>query len=244
MLLDDSRDIFRNLTEIIAAINEAQKQKVDEYYRINDERALRLLYVTSGWITSGTIFDTPSTIYIFPRSCRIYYDDPIPDDPIMVSTIARYLPYESYINYFPVANIGLNNPANLALPANIFPKEAVYTVKMTIENNINYHQIFFNSDPQRPGDTWARLVYLQEPEEFVYGDPNQNDFGLMLPAEYHFEVCVLAADMLNDIDVDEQERSEPIYQNQFNVINEVGNPSDSIQQLNSKSNNPDSHPKT
>jgi hypothetical protein len=89
-------------------------------------------------------------------------------------------------------------------------KSSIYTFKG--------NQILFNL-----GDT-GTLYYLKVPRPFFHTNPgfNNADTTLSLPVEYHFEVCCLAAEMINNLDKEEKERSTALDKNSAIPIESLG----------------------
>jgi hypothetical protein len=98
---------------------------------------------------------------------------------------AKYLPSDEYLQY-------------------ISTMIGCYTLnKVGLRDIVNFNNSL-NGD----------FYYLRRPQNF-YIDPNGiTTQSLSLPYEYHFEVCCLTAELINDLDVNEQERGETVYQNQ------------------------------
>jgi len=194
-LLDDNRAWFpilqgSNYARWNELINYAQLRTIKKYYTVQDERALRTLCAWETGRTNGSDIGVNAPVNIrllFPRALLITNGYTIH---------ATYKPHAFYINY--------------VTPVTGMPCAAYYTI--TQEYSARYgmvSRVLFNT-----GGT-ATIYYIKEPAPFSY-DPTLviPDVTLELPPEYHFEVCCLVAEMINDLDVNEAERGEPVYQNQ------------------------------
>jgi hypothetical protein len=191
MLLDDQSWFpylrGRNRQFLYNTITEAQIKVIDKYYAIQDERALRTLYTLQDNVFDG---DQITQSVLYPRTLILYksLDQDIP-------FVARFVPNDIFNNY----DLHWKNE---------FPKTAVYTLNKTIVAGnvvdiINYNDMFY-------GD----FYYLKRPPEFNAVSRPKVYETLTLPPEYHLEICCLAAELINDLDVNEQDRGEPVYQNQ------------------------------
>jgi hypothetical protein len=72
----------------------------------------------------------------------------------------------------------------------------------TIREERNFFY-FTNSSPTN----YASITYIRYPLEF-------GDNPLEVPQEYHPAVITLAAELANDLDVNENDRGQPMFQNQ------------------------------
>ena len=76
-------------------------------------------------------------------------------------------------------------------------------------------RVYFTAEnPLTRGELW----YIREPRLFSVANNQTID---LLP-ELHVEVCTLAADLLNDIDVGETQRSDRAYEQQYLTIERTG----------------------
>jgi len=204
MLLDDSRDWFPTTDFMVNMINEAQIRKVHEYYIKMDERALRPLYTTSTDRQNGNTI-TGTTPLLYPRAARMnkYLED------ADYSVLARYVEPDLYFNYTPPG----------ILPDDEFPRAAYYTITKQYNTSSDVYETYVWLS-----DTGARLdlLWIREPDTFVYDDDDDgNNVPLSLPAEYHHEVCVMAAELINIIDVGEMQRGMAVYQNQTLTLDKL-----------------------
>lgn len=121
---------------------------------------------------------------LFVRAVRVYDTTTQADAD---SRTASYIDYGKFINYdSPGFGPGLAH---------------IQTSHYTLYNG----NLYFD---KKASTQRAKVWYVRTPATFSTSQP------LELPAEYHFEVVALAADMLNDMDVNEQERGVPAEQNQ------------------------------
>lgn len=199
MLLDDSRDWYFPL--IVNAINEAQLKKIREYYNQNNEMALRPLHSIARNIDPINPAITPILDFLYPRACRFYFSDGVTNQNVFID--ATYLePQKISQMAFPVFTP--NNPFAFP-PYAEFPKTAVYSV---LERNNQWVLYAPWVSPQ----TRAELYYIRRPNPFRFSFDTSNRvidlYGLEIDPLYHHEVVAYAAELLNNIDVLEFERSE------------------------------------
>ena len=140
MLLDDGLLDMAGDTEVLAAINEAQRAKIRQYYTQGEERALRPLYKTSALLDTGAAVAD----MLMPRSARVYEADTVPDNQ---SFSAVYVPYDRYLT-FPSPGFGIGTGG------------LVHTARYTVFNNT----VVFNKavSTQR-----IRLYYIRTPVTFT-----------------------------------------------------------------------------
>lgn len=217
MMLDDSIDWY--FPDILKAINEAQIYTVRKYYAMQNERALRTLYRKDQFLQLyDTIYyrdalgqKTTPAVVMYPRSARVYEDETFETN----SYTANYIDYFHYINN--------QFPRYESFDGNLntrFPKTVYYTLHKLMNNGTLETQIYFNAVlPGSRIDIW----YIKQPETFNVDYVLPIDVPLELPAEFHPEIASLAAEMLNDIDVNERERGDITFQNQkLNLTNPSG----------------------
>lgn len=209
-LLDDSRDWFPTTTEIENAVNQAQIEKIRQYYVANDERALRPLYRETALLSSGDrVVDINGADLFYPRSCKVYVDNQMPDTSAYA---AQFKDPSLFFNYVPpLWEVGME-----------FPRTAYYTITKAWDGVASDWATYLHFNGS--ATTLAKLRYIAYPATFQYYAV-ATQTGLSLPSEYHPEICALAAEILNDMDVGEQERGEPVFQNQrlsMRSIGEVG----------------------
>jgi len=213
LLLDEQRDSFFDTQLKIDAINAAQLRKLHEYYMRGDERALRPLYSTaSNMQNGGVIQDTLNRRCIYPRSCRIRQHDGVSLVPIAQSVMAEYLPANEFMNY-----TAFNRSS-----ATVMPRAAYYTVTKGwngITGVLSPIIRFTANSNLDVADVW----FIRMPDDYAYVNADRTaDVPLSFPQEYHIEIVALAADMINDIDVEEYERGMPVFQNQIISLEELG----------------------
>jgi hypothetical protein len=108
-------------------------------------------------------------------------------------------------------------------PAQAFPRSAYYTIQksyVAVDGTIKSYIRFSKGE----AGNRAKLWYIAYPKIYNHvftGEAGTNQ-NLELPNEYHFEICALAAELINDMDVNELERGQIAYQNQRLTIEGVG----------------------
>lgn len=201
MFLDDTRDFFPHTSEVLRAINEAQHRKIYEYYMRHDERALRPLYRQTARVAPGaTISDQYNMQVMFPRACIIYQDYVVPSS---LGYFADFLPEETYFNY----------DKSQWLPGSTSVTRACYyTVTRGYDPALldNWSYLYFTG----PDTASAVLYYIAFPRPFTFDNGTLVGVPLQVSSEYHTEIAMLAAELLNDMDVGEQFRGDAVYQNQ------------------------------
>lgn len=224
LLLDDSRDWFPTTAFIVQTINDAQLQKINEYYKQGDERALRPLY-RQAYDAAGSVFlFDGNLIYdvngnldsvLYPRSCKIMssVNASSTNPPYSTMVTANYLENAVYYNY--VRNtINLPNPIlvtgfNNVLQGSNFPRSGYYTIHTVWNRTNNRQEDRINFTASDPVNNVATFWYIAEPTPFAYVDNNPaSSVQLSVPAEYHVEIASLAAEIINRTDVNELERAE------------------------------------
>ena len=205
-LLDDSRASYIKIPDINAEINNAQLLAIKGAHASNDDRLLRLLYRESALIQNSignrVVADAGNAV-LFPMSCRVYKTVTSDDN---YSQVAEYARPEKFFGY-------LNQPTFEG--GSEFPRSAYYTIVY----KVNTSELYFTG----PDTTRAKLVYIRYPSDFVW-DPitPTNDAQLSVPQEYHFGIATMAAEILNDMDIGERERSQVSFQNQMSTIEGLG----------------------
>jgi hypothetical protein len=206
-LLDDGRDWFPTTAEVIRAVNEAQIAKLNEYYKMHDERALRPLYRQTARFSSGALVgDTVGGIVyqvMFPRALKILATGQSPE---AQGVHADYVPEELYFNY----------EAPGVAAGTTFPRTARYTITRAYDafylDTETY--CYFTSGGNNTIAPQAILWYIVYPLPFTFDKILLTGTPLQVPQEYHPEICMYAAELLNDMDVNEIERGDVAYQNQ------------------------------
>lgn len=205
MFLDDSRDWFATTAEVGNIVNDAQMRKIHEYYIKMDERALRPLHRTTTDLSDGDQIVSATRPLLYPRACRMNKSGE--DDPY--SVLARYVDPARFYNY--------TSPG--MLPTDTFPRTAYYTItKEYNSGNAALETYIHLSDT----DAVADLLWIVDPTPFNYDDTTPgNNVSLSVSDEYHHEIAILAAEMVNIIDVGEMERGMAAYQNQRLTIDKM-----------------------
>lgn len=214
ILLDDSRDWYPTLNLVISAINTAHRRKVQESYDKQDERALRPFYKVTDWIPDRTYISD----ILYPRACKMKYAQNInpaninqPPFTYATDDFSHNITYEDADTMFNYAAVGESD-------VQTFTRECQYT--LYYDNVNNQAGVYFTADLNaiNGGSELFKLWYIAQPREFLFA-PTQSQLALPLqiPSEYHFEVCTMAAEILNDIDVNELERSTNASQQQLPI---------------------------
>ena len=211
MFLDDSRDYF--FDDILASINQAQLLKIREYYQLQDERALRTLYRQTNFLDNGDIvIDVEQTAefvpMLYPRSCRIYKEITQTEQNALY---AGYIEPERYFNYI------VNNYTMFG--GQTFPRTAYYTVKNEFFDYKIFTKLYFTKGND---DARAKLWFITTPKDFVSDNGLTAGEPLQLPSENHIEVALLAAEILNGMDVGETDRSDVGTGNQRVILEKAG----------------------
>ena len=201
MLLDDSVAWYVPGRELINCINKAQLIAIEKAHKESDERALRPLYVSDNNLTSGAFL---SRRMLYPRVCRLY-------DPANSTTVtgdydslkAEYVPFPVYDN---ISTYTIDIQGRM-------PMAAIWTYTLGIDptDGLFKPRIFFTEDTLGLFPLTlktARVTYIAYPPAFTFTGNPATDIALSLPQEYHLEVCAMAAEFANDIDVGEEERGE------------------------------------
>lgn len=206
-LLDDGRDWFPTTDEIVRTINQAQITKIHEYYAAGDERALRPLYRQTARFSNGALVgDTVAgTVYqcLYPRALKIF--DNV-STPLSQGNHADYVPEDVFFNY----------SAPGASPGTTFPRTVRYTITKAYDafySDIETYCYFTDGGNSSP-TVCAILWYIVTPLPFTFNKLSLTGTALQLPEEYHPEIAMLAAEILNDMDVNEVERGDVAFQNQ------------------------------
>jgi hypothetical protein len=204
-MLDDSRDWFPTTDEMVRMINQAQIRKLQEYYIAHDERALRPLYRVTARFSSGALVgDTVGGIVypcMYPRALRVY---PTTQTPEAQGMHADYVTEALFQNYV--------DPA--FDPGSTFPRSARYTITRAYDAFYLDSETYCLFSNVTGGSNCAKLWYIVYPLPFTFDKLNLTGTTLQVPQEYHPEICMLAAELLNDADVNEIERGDVAFQNQ------------------------------
>ena len=191
MVLDDGFFWYLGWNEVNRCVNQAQLQLIDKYHGLDDERALRPLYVVET-VTNGAVL---SSELLYPRGAQLLLDN---EDDIN-AWVAEYLTYDTFINYI----------APGIVYTTAMPRNAYWTFRNRYDITAAVRQSIVNfTFPAATPSTLCEVSYIAKPQTFFY-IPNQLGITpLALPAEYHVEVAMLAAELCNNIDVGETERAE------------------------------------
>ena len=197
-VLDDGLFRYLGFAEINRRINQAQMQMIDKYHGLDDERALRPLYVYDTGVANG---GTLSRDLLYPRAARIFEND---EDVDFDSWVAEYLTYNVFINY--------TSPG--IVYATSMPRSAYWTYYKVMNTLVTPNQFETRVRFSRGSDTaLCNVLYIATPLPFDYQVNRLNSqgnppVGLSVPEEYHLEIALLAAELANNIDVGERERGE------------------------------------
>ena len=202
MMLDDSVDwsMKRSLGKVTLndIINKAQLQLLAQGYKENDERMLRPLYRTIENLPYG--YSLTINRYLYPRALCINYDantgTPIKQTTSypFSGTYATYLEYDEYVIYEEFELLG----PNVRTPA-----RACWTV---VDNDI----LLFDRGVDR--NVTSDLMFISKPLNFFHNDANMtSEIPLSVPEEYHYQVCSIAAHIINNSDVNEYQREQADY---------------------------------
>jgi len=217
-MLDDGIDhllYWHNDTAVVKPrlahfVHEAQLQLIREKLMVDDARALRPLTVETDVLHIANRNTTPEQRrlefrrYVSPNSyyvtkmlamkaVRILHDGA----PIETGAVATFMPQGIYKNMH-----GAFNPLTPYTPQKADPYVMYYTVEpdFNITNRvpdtscINYTDNIFG--------TSAHTIWIRYPAPFG------RDMTIELPEEYHYDVCVRAAELVNNIDASEDNRGQ------------------------------------
>ena len=183
IMLDDGKEFFPTLTEAIAAINEAQNRLMRKWVAEGNERALRPLHTFTGLLDNGGTVN--NALYV--KGAYITYTT----SDNVVRVYAKYVDYDTYLNYTaPGFDTG-----------QAMPSTAYYTIHGDAANSEVY---FTHNDAAQI----IVLCIMQPPTAFAFSSGNQG-FIMTFPKEFHSQIISLAAQIINDSDILENERSTP-----------------------------------
>lgn len=208
-MIDDRRESFPTAyageeIPIVRAINDAQLEKIRFYYDNNEERALRTLYRFEQQVTNGSVVSVNGQKMLYARSVVLYESWPLDEDK---GVCAKFLDVDDFNNF------GFSNGFEIG---SRFPREAYYTATSDALGS----RLLFTAPSV---NAVASLWFICQPIRFAWDKDGLSNYGLELPAEFHIEVCSLAAEKLNDLDVLEIERSGRVFQNEFVTMESAGN---------------------
>lgn len=218
MLLDDSIDWY--FPDILRAINEAQMTLIRQFYMTQNEIALRPLYRRDWDLANGALLQERDAGGVVVGPAQLLY----PRSAIVYSTggnetkayTANYLNYYNFKKYkLPAFESWVS-----ATDINRYPKAAYYAIEQTMPaGGPMQNKIIFNSNSP---DSRIDLTYIKKPRIFnVDYDNAANDSALEVEDIYQPLICALAAEILNDIDVLEQEKGMTMFQNQRINYNDI-----------------------
>ena len=225
MLLDEARESFVNIDFINNAINSVIMQKTRQYYTAGDERYLRPLYRQGygaggiNMISGEDILTSTGAVanVLYPRSCRIFLPNARTEGTDVnnraTTMVATYIENGRYFNF--VESTITANGFNSVYPSSVFPRSGMYT----IQKSTNYVLHFIAPNGTENANIW----YIKYPQTFLYIDNDvANSIGFEMPEEYHPSIVMKAAELINNIDVDELERGKAVFQNQKIDIEGMG----------------------
>ena len=210
MLLDDGIDWYAKTSHVVDVINEAQIRMLDIFITANEYRALRpLTYLVSAVdmrqpslvINNIVGFDGTNvrhpyqinSVVVYPnyRQTEIRADD--------FGLYANYVAPEIFLNYETIYGPYFDNTNTFI--QQIEPHNLYYTIHKTLTApHSHITQIKYTNGLIE--DSRALVSFIAYPLEF--GENNT----LELASEYHYQVCSMAAEILNSDDVMERERGK------------------------------------
>lgn len=200
ILLDSDHEYYCNIAMVESAVNEAQSTLLNILHVTGDERGLRTLYDTTYYNSpSNVVAGLPNNVPL-PSKCR--YPKGLTVNMVSasgnpISLFAQYIEYSRYMNLTPRPGHYMQNGGRF--PASLYwTYNHSYNMADRLDVSIQYIV-----DATQPNTT-AELSYIIEPTLF---SPTQ---ALVLPLEYHHIVCLMAAELLNAVDVNEMERGTVI----------------------------------
>lgn len=217
-LLDDGIDWYNTRQHVVEVINEAQLRMIDYWVTTNNERALRPLFFWNDWTQDvrNNFLVEPLPIRhrymvgdteiirkpLYIRNCLVYLNQMLDSQNVQFSLHANYMPLELFLNNEGnlssfVGNFSLGNP----WISNSMPQNLYYSIERKYANNEWDSWLLFTYGDVIE-DSKALVSFVAEPLPF---GPTQE---LEVAPEYHYEVCVQAAEMLNSNDVGERNRSK------------------------------------
>lgn len=206
-LLDTDHDDYYVDKDIINAVREAQSVIVNTLHISDDERGLRPLYGVSHYKNGITTYVPLNDGVEVDGKCK--YPKGLTINIGETNYFAQYLPYAKY-STMPIRP-GLYLQAN----TDHYPSSLYWSYKHNSTPTAIKMVVFFTADSTKQSS--AELSYIREPLLFSQTQP------IELPDEYHHIICLLAAEVLNAIDIGELERSDGIdmrsgYKNTFNQL--------------------------
>jgi len=219
MLLDDGSFWFSHLTEVLRTINEAQLIVLKEAIASMDEYALRQSYRYAETVHDGdTVVAAVTGEYLFyPRVVRVRKDTETQAED---SELASYLTPELYSNFLRL---------NSWYPGGRYPRSLHYTIKSEYDSGSGLYEpkLYFNSPDVNAN---AFIWFICIPREFIW-TPNVavthlesglTDIPLQITEGLHPAVCLKAAELLNDKDTEEMQRSNRTQAEQYVPYEKAG----------------------
>ena len=201
ILLDSDHEYYCNIQMLESAVNEAQSTLLNILHVSGDERGLRTSY-------DITFYNTPTNVVAgltnnVPLSIKCRYPKGLTVNMMSasgnpISLFAQYIEYGRFMNLSARAGHYMQNAVSRFPTSLYWTYSHSYNMADRLDLSVQYIV-----DSTQPGTT-AELSYIAEPPIF---SPTQN---LVLPLEYHHIVCLLAAELLNAVDVNEFERGTVI----------------------------------
>jgi len=216
-LLDDQVAIFHKDELINRAVDEAQLLLIKKAYREGNERLLRPLYRTVSNLNNGDIIEfedltaTPPVVaerILYPKVLLSYEEiDSDDDTPGIQIDRRRY----KQIRYTDTLYFDTNSYRVTDYYYSLYGR-MYYTIKPyrdALNNNAQdlRHTLHTNiEDTTR--DIKYQFTYIKVPYQFNQTNPTDLSlYPLEIPQEYHPQVAMIAADILNNVDVLENERN-------------------------------------
>ena len=202
MLLDSDHEYYFSMARVIQYINQAQDLMIHALHLSDDQRGLRTLYDVSNnrtTLSNGAVLPNDC---MYPKGLNIYPDKN--NNNIFYS--AQYIDYDRYIV--------LSNRAGAYMNAR-FPHSLYWTYQRQWNNTTGTEDtiLLHTTDSTLASNAYrASLSYIRRPALF------SNLVPISLPQEYHYSVVALAAELINNIDVNELERGEIAYTQQLGQL--------------------------
>ena len=189
MFMDDSRDDYFDNDFKIDVMYQAQLRYIEKEYTAGNERTLLPLYRTSARVANGTsILASDNTVPLYPRVCRVFESSVDLD---VDGYHANYTQPGAFFNY---------DKPGFATGVGGFPRTVNYT--LTAAYDVAATRILKYLNFNGPATAVAELTYIKMPIPLLNGKTFET------AEESHVEIVAIAAEMLNDIDVGEEQRGE------------------------------------
>jgi len=202
MLLDDGRFWFSHQAEVVNSINEAQLMVLKKYISLQDEYILRESYRYAETVYNGdTVVASVSGEYLFyPKAVRVRTGTETQQED---AQLASYLSPDLYDNFI---------RTNSWYPGGRYPRSLYYTIKSEYNSVSGLYEpkLYFNS-PDATANAFIWFICI--PRRFYWevsgvnvSQNEINDIPLETSDKIHTEICLVAAEILNDRDVEEVQR--------------------------------------